>query len=80
MVEQDEYFIRRFELEVVDVTLELHQKFTGSVGCVVWDAAILLAKYLEKLYEKNHIKFKNLNVIELGSGIGCVGMTAACLG
>lgn len=75
-----EYFVRDFDIDVLDTTLQLSQKIQGDVGCVVWDAAIVLAKYLEKLFEKNVETFKNLNVIELGSGVGCVGLTAACLG
>ncbi|XP_057327356.1 protein N-lysine methyltransferase METTL21D-like [Microplitis mediator] len=81
-------FTRNFELESKDNKLTLYQQEIGDVNCVVWDAAIVLAKYLD------YITFSNLNnkntttsqwlagkkILELGAGIGCVGMTAACLG
>ncbi|XP_066152904.1 protein N-lysine methyltransferase METTL21D-like [Euwallacea fornicatus] len=77
---ENEYFVREFDIDVLNTSLKLYQKVEGDVGCVVWDASIVLAKYLEELYKKNCQKFKNLNVIELGSGVGCVGLTIACLG
>lgn len=73
-------FIREFEIDVVNATLSLHQTIEGDVNCVVWDAAIVLSKYLEELYKKQNTYFKGLNVVELGAGVGCVGLTAACLG
>ncbi|XP_075229926.1 protein N-lysine methyltransferase METTL21D-like isoform X2 [Lycorma delicatula] len=52
----------------------------GDVGCVVWDAAIVLSKYIETLSNKNKLNLKRMRVIELGAGLGCVGLTAACCG
>lgn len=40
-------FTREVELESVGRSLLLSQEVEGDVGCVVWDAAIVLAKYLE---------------------------------
>lgn len=73
-------FIREFEVECLDVTLVLHQRIEGDVSCVVWDASIVLAKYLEEIYKKQNNFLRGLSIIELGSGVGCVGLTAACLG
>lgn len=76
----EEYFIRSFELESRQATLNFHQKIEGDVSCVVWDASIVLAKYLERKFLETSDYFKNKNVLELGAGVGCVGITAACLG
>jgi predicted nicotinamide N-methyase len=71
----DKYFIREFQL-MNNVTLEFLQHTVGDVGCVVWDAALVLAGYLD-----NSVKhLDNLNILELGSGTGCVGLVAAALG
>jgi hypothetical protein len=41
-------FIR--ELEIKDKTIRIKQLYVGDVGCVVWDAAIVLCKFLENKY------------------------------
>ena len=41
-------FIR--ELEIKDKTIRIKQLYVGDVGCVVWDAAIVLCKFLENNY------------------------------
>ncbi|KAK6627965.1 hypothetical protein RUM44_010447 [Polyplax serrata] len=73
-------FVREYNLDNDQGTLYLIQKFEGDVHCVVWDAALLLAKYLEKrcLTDGNFLEGKR--VIELGSGLGCVGMVASFYG
>jgi predicted nicotinamide N-methyase len=43
----------------------------------LWDAAISLSKYLQKLPPE---MFKGKKVIELGAGCGLPGITAAILG
>lgn len=73
-------FIRTLYIDEVDKELHLHQYIEGNVNCVVWDAAIVLSKYLEELYKKDKTAFREKNFLELGSGLGCVGLTAACLG
>lgn len=45
----------------------------GDTGVAVWDAAVVLARYIES----NPEIVKNRNVIELGSGLGLLGMSAA---
>lgn len=78
-MDSNEYF-RHFDLESISVTLKFCQREYGDVNCVVWDAALVLAKYLEILFEQNSETFKSKRVIELGSGLGCVGLAAACFG
>lgn len=73
-------FIRKLHIDAADKVLHLHQYIEGNVNCVVWDAAIVLAKYLEELYKKDKSTFREKNILELGAGLGCVGLTAACFG
>ncbi|XP_076031470.1 protein N-lysine methyltransferase METTL21D-like [Oratosquilla oratoria] len=80
-------FIRDIELESVNVTLNIIQESVGDVGCVVWDAAIVLCKYLEVKCAKNRLACKGdpldlegCSVLEVGAGTGAVGLTAAALG
>jgi len=46
----------------------------------VWDASLVLGKYLEILQERKEEIFTNKKVLELGSGCGVTGITAAVLG
>jgi len=40
-------FIRKFAIDSCGKSLTLCQKEVGDVSCVIWDAALVLAKYLE---------------------------------
>ncbi|XP_061599980.1 protein-lysine methyltransferase METTL21D [Cololabis saira] len=78
-----EYFVR--EIEKNDGSyLKVKQCYMGDVGCVVWDAAIVLAKYLEttQFYEPSSgvNVWCGRTVVELGAGTGVVGLMAATLG
>lgn len=73
-------FVRSIDLETVNKTIRIHQQEVGDVGCVVWDAAIVLSRYLEICSFNGKLSLTGRKVIELGSGLGCVGLTAACLG
>ncbi|XP_063976035.1 protein N-lysine methyltransferase METTL21D-like [Diachasmimorpha longicaudata] len=76
-------FTRLFDVEKKERTLTIYQQQVGDVSCVVWDAALVLAKYLDHKCndEDTAVSFLDgQNVLELGAGTGCVGMTAACLG
>jgi len=65
------------ELEVRDdLILQIDQQPEGDTGVVIWDAALVLAKYLELLKDGLSGKI----VVELGSGTGAVGLAAAALG
>ncbi|RLV98309.1 hypothetical protein DV515_00010966, partial [Chloebia gouldiae] len=56
--------------------LRLEQRAAGGVGCVVWDAALVLAKFLET----GACPLARRRVLELGAGTGAVGIMAAALG
>ncbi|XP_054303589.2 protein N-lysine methyltransferase METTL21D isoform X4 [Pongo pygmaeus] len=62
--------------------LRLQQYGSGGVGCVVWDAAIVLSKYLEtpEFSGDGAHALSRRSVLELGSGTGAVGLMAATLG
>uniref|UniRef100_A0A8C7A5E6 Valosin containing protein lysine methyltransferase n=2 Tax=Tinamidae TaxID=8803 RepID=A0A8C7A5E6_NOTPE len=57
--------------------LRLEQRAAGGVGCVVWDAALVLAKFLEGGAAP---RLARRAVLELGAGTGAVGIMAATLG
>uniref|UniRef100_A0A1A8F1K9 Methyltransferase like 21D n=1 Tax=Nothobranchius korthausae TaxID=1143690 RepID=A0A1A8F1K9_9TELE len=81
--DDSKYFVR--EIEKNDgCILRLKQCYMGDVGCVVWDAAIVLAKYLEtkQFYEPTSgvNVWSGKTVVELGAGTGVVGLMAATLG
>lgn len=38
-------------------TVSIYQSEIGDVGCVVWDAAIVLAKYFEHLWSEKALTF-----------------------
>ena len=56
------------------------RKEVGDVSCVVWDAALVLAKYLEARCNDMLEWLRGRSVVELGAGMGCVVLTAACFG
>lgn len=54
-----------------------------GTGGRIWDSSMILAKYLCKNETMLNTKFKKgttLNILELGSGTGILGIYAACLG
>ncbi|KAM9708164.1 protein N-lysine methyltransferase METTL21D [Menidia menidia] len=81
--DDSKYFVR--EIEKNDGrALKVRQCYIGDVGCVVWDAAIVLAKYLETKQFYDPASEVNVwsgsTVVELGAGTGVVGLMAATLG
>lgn len=81
--DDSKYFVR--EIEKNDgCVLKVKQCYLGDVGCVVWDAAIVLAKYLETRHFYDPCRGVNVwagrSVLELGAGTGVVGLMAATLG
>ena len=78
---ENNYFTR--EIEFSSGTLQINQSYIGDVGHVVWDAAIVLAKFLDgKHFEDNKQcnMLASKSVVELGSGTGLVGLVAAMKG
>ncbi|KAG0713293.1 Protein-lysine methyltransferase METTL21D [Chionoecetes opilio] len=73
-------FTREIEFESIGGSVEVNQEVEGDVGCVVWDAAIVLAKYLEVREKGKRKLLQGSSVVELGAGTGCVGLAAALLG
>ena len=73
-------FRRAIELSLGDPatvkSVELDQNSEGDTGCVVWDAAIVLSKYLELIAGQ----LAGRVCCELGAGTGAVGLCAAALG
>ncbi|CAH0391417.1 unnamed protein product [Bemisia tabaci] len=75
----DDFFVRKLDIETINKSLDLYQCTIGDVGCVVWDAALVLSKYLEVSCAKSPW-LQGRKILELGAGVGCVGIVAACLG
>lgn len=61
-------------------TLAIKQFYVGTVGCVVWDAALVLCRFLENRAHFGPEYWAGKRVLELGSGTGAVGLAAAVLG
>ncbi|XP_050667122.1 protein N-lysine methyltransferase METTL21D-like [Leptidea sinapis] len=76
----NDLFPREIDIEVCLKTLKIYQKLEGDVNCVVWDASLVLAKYLEMMCHHKPDFLSGVRVLELGSGLGVVGLTAATLG
>ena len=58
--------------------VRVSQDFEGSEAVVVWDAALVLAHFLE--HNRSSLDLRGKRVLELGAGTGIVGLTAAALG
>ncbi|XP_026759675.1 protein N-lysine methyltransferase METTL21D-like [Galleria mellonella] len=78
--QSSDMFPREIDIEICLKTLKIYQKMEGDVNCVVWDASLVLAKYLETICQKKPDFLSGIKVLELGSGLGVVGLTAATLG
>ncbi|XP_013173796.1 PREDICTED: protein-lysine methyltransferase METTL21D-like [Papilio xuthus] len=76
----NDLFSREIDIEICLKTLKIYQKLEGDVNCVVWDASLVLAKYLETICQEKPDFLSGTRVLELGSGLGVVGLTAATLG
>merc|ERR1712133_136367 len=78
IMEDIEYFIR--EVEYSCGTLNIYQATIGDVGHVVWDAALVLSKFMDTVYLKETYSMNGKVVVELGAGTGIVSLLAAMLG
>lgn len=90
-VDIGETFVRRVTLtaeencgnadfDVEKVTLNISQKTIGDVGCVVWDAALVLSQVLARSEAFSDVPWNEQLAVELGAGTGLVGLVAAMLG
>lgn len=61
-------------------SLNFNRIEVSEENAVVWDASIVLARYLIQQCQKYPDFLKGKNVLEIGSGLGLCGMTAAVLG
>eukprot|EP00057_Strongylocentrotus_purpuratus_P009146 XP_011663620.1 PREDICTED: protein-lysine methyltransferase METTL21D [Strongylocentrotus purpuratus] len=70
------------EIECEDGTcLTIQQSYVGDVGCVVWDAALVLSKYLEtKGFDRRFGELKKRRLLEIGAGTGATGLVACKFG
>lgn len=75
-----DFYAREVDVDMCSKTLKIYQKIEGDVNSVVWDASLVLAKYLEVMCQKMPNLLGGLKVLEIGSGLGLVGITAATLG
>jgi hypothetical protein len=62
-------FIRKFEINSCGKSLTLCQKEVRGLSCVVWDAALVLAKHLESRCNDMQDLLPERPVLELGAGI-----------
>ena len=71
-------FVR--ELECFGRVFKVKQLYVGDVGCVVWDAAIVLCKFLENETYFPPGFWPTKRAVDIGSGTGVVGIAAGVLG
>ena len=64
------------EVDVNGSVFKISQQYVGDVGGVVWDAALVLNSFLEKI----SAELKGKNILELGAGTGVSGLIAAHFG
>ncbi|KAG0375904.1 Methyltransferase-like protein 21D [Mortierella sp. AD032] len=77
-----EYDFNKSSIEPLEIYEDPSGLLHGGVGSTVWDTAIVLAKYLEKtsvpsLVASSTSQRTTLNILELGSGTGLVGLAIA---
>ena len=65
--------------DAIETTVDVAQRDVGEEGVVVWDAALVLAYFLERHQEELKLS-EGIKVLELGAGTGVVGLVAAALG
>lgn len=83
IVDGQKTFVREVELllhedDKDEILLNIHQLGVGDEGCVVWDAALVLLKFL--FTEKGKLCVHDRSVLELGAGTGVVGLTSLFAG
>jgi len=75
---QGEFHINQIPMYIIppDSVRDSTNQKDGDTGRTVWDAAVVIAKYMEK----NHHAMQGKRVLELGAGTGLAGLAAAALG
>ncbi|CAI5446973.1 unnamed protein product [Caenorhabditis angaria] len=68
--------ILEYEIDGEEKELIIYQEVISDVGGVVWDSALMATYY----FIKNHRKWQEKTVLELGSGTGICGIALAALG
>lgn len=76
----EKYFTRELRCCGDKICLCIKQMCVGDVGCVVWDAALVLSAFLEQELCFPPSFWIGKRVIELGAGTGVVGLVAAAHG
>ena len=75
-------FVKRGS-QAESIKILVPQRDIGEEAVVVWDAALVLAYYLEKHQVDlgfDHKSTNPIHVVDIGSGTGAVGLVAAALG
>ena len=76
----EKYFTRELQCCGNRICLCIKQMCVGDVGCVVWDAALVLSAFLEQEIYFPPSFWIGKRVVELGAGTGVVGLVAAAHG
>ena len=77
----DSGFVREIQLRGNACgSLRVTQLCEGDVGCVVWDAALVLGAFLQSERHFPSGSLAGKSVIELGAGTGAVGLIACGIG
>ncbi|KAF9960408.1 Methyltransferase-like protein 21D [Mortierella alpina] len=75
-----EHEFNDYSVPALEVDEDPSGQLRGGVGSTIWDAAIVLAKYLERcelLTLAAAPSSRSFNILELGAGTGIVGLAAA---
>jgi predicted nicotinamide N-methyase len=75
--------LRPLEFRVGDATLTLLQRpivQASDLGNAVWEGAVQLTRLLERRVQERTMALDKMRVLELGAGVGLVGLAAAVLG
>ncbi|KAG0012655.1 Methyltransferase-like protein 21D [Entomortierella chlamydospora] len=78
-----EFEFNDYSIDPLEIEEDPTGLLKGGVGSTIWDAAIVLAKYLERsdllqlTKSKSSASSTPINILELGSGTGIVGLVAA---
>ncbi|KAF9353839.1 Methyltransferase-like protein 21D [Mortierella sp. NVP85] len=74
-----EYEFNNPSIDALDIDEDPSGLLRGGVGSTIWDAGIVLAKYFERSLAATPAESDTvaLNVLELGSGTGVVGLAVA---